>query len=88
VLGHHADALFDAVTALIGQVQSGGFKTLAVTGKHRFPAVPSVPAVIESGVVPCHEVTSWYGVFGPPDMSAPRRAREQTHCYQAPSRGA
>jgi tripartite-type tricarboxylate transporter receptor subunit TctC len=71
VLGHHADVLFDTVTALIGQVHSGGVKALAVTGKDRFPALPSVPTVIESGVVPGYNVTSWYGVFGPPGMSAP-----------------
>ena len=50
VLGKHADVLFDTVSALIGQVQSGSLKALAVTGKDRFPAVPKVPAAIESGV--------------------------------------
>ena len=47
VLGKHADVLFDTVSALIGQVQSGSLKALAVTGKDRFPAVPKVPAAIE-----------------------------------------
>jgi tripartite-type tricarboxylate transporter receptor subunit TctC len=31
---------------------------LAVTGKDRFPAVPNVPTVIESGVVSGYDVTS------------------------------
>src|SRR5262245_40592863 len=39
-LGRHADVLFDTVSALIGHVQSGQLKALAVTGKERFPAVP------------------------------------------------
>ncbi len=47
VLGHHADVMFDTVSALIGQVQSGALKALAVTGKDRFPAVPNVPAAVE-----------------------------------------
>jgi tripartite-type tricarboxylate transporter receptor subunit TctC len=68
VLGKQADVLFDTVSALIGQVQSGSLKALAVTGKDRFPAVPDVPAAIESGVLPGYDVTTWYGVFGPPDM--------------------
>jgi tripartite-type tricarboxylate transporter receptor subunit TctC len=68
VLGNQADVLFDTVSALIGQVQSGSLKALAVTGKDRFPAVPDVPAAIESGVLPGYDVTTWYGVFGPPDM--------------------
>ena len=71
VLGHHADVLFDTVSALLGQVQSGALKALAVTGKDRFPAVPNVPAAIESGVLPGYDVTTWYGVFGPPGMPAP-----------------
>jgi tripartite-type tricarboxylate transporter receptor subunit TctC len=65
VLGKHADILFDTVSALIGQVQSGQLKALAVTGKDRFPAVPNVPAAIESGVLPGYDVTTWYGVFAP-----------------------
>jgi len=69
VLGKHADVLFDTVSALIGQVQAGSLKALAVTDKNRFPAVPDVPTVMESGVVPNYDVTSWYGVFGPPRMA-------------------
>ena len=40
-------------------------KALAVTGKDRFPAVPDVPAAIESGVLPGYDITTWYGVFAP-----------------------
>jgi len=65
VLGKHADILFDTVSALIGQVKAGQLKALAVTGKERFPAVPDVPAAIESGVLPGYDVTTWYGVFAP-----------------------
>jgi tripartite-type tricarboxylate transporter receptor subunit TctC len=65
VLGKHADVLFDTVSALIGHVQSGQLKALAVTGKDRFGAVPNVPAAIESGVLPGYDVTTWYGVFAP-----------------------
>jgi len=70
VVGHHADVIFDTVSALIGQVQSGTLKALAVTGKDRFPAVPDVPAASESGVLPGYDVTTWYGVFGPPGLPA------------------
>jgi tripartite-type tricarboxylate transporter receptor subunit TctC len=65
VLGKHADILFDTVSAVIGQVRAGQLKALAVTGKNRFPAVPDVPTVIESGVMPDYDVTTWYGVFVP-----------------------
>ena len=71
VLGKHADVLFDTVSALLGQVQAGALKALAVTGKDRFPAVPNLPAASESGVLPGYDVTTWYGVFGPPGVPAP-----------------
>ena len=67
VLGKQVDVLFDTVSAVLGQVQSGQLKALAVTGKDRFPAVPDVPAAIESGVLPGYDVTTWYGVFAPRD---------------------
>jgi tripartite-type tricarboxylate transporter receptor subunit TctC len=74
-LGKHADVLFDTVSALIGHVQSGQLKALAVTGKERFPAVPNVPAAIESGVLPGYDVTTWYGVFAPQGTPATVIAR-------------
>ncbi|MCC6779865.1 MAG: tripartite tricarboxylate transporter substrate binding protein [Hyphomicrobiales bacterium] len=65
VLGKQVDVLFDTVSAVLGQVQSGQLKALAVTGKERFPAVPNVPAAIESGVLPGYDATTWYGFFAP-----------------------
>jgi tripartite-type tricarboxylate transporter receptor subunit TctC len=65
VLGKQVDVLFDTVSAVLGQVQAGQLKALAVTGKDRFPAVPEVPAAIESGLLPGYDVTTWYGLFGP-----------------------
>jgi tripartite-type tricarboxylate transporter receptor subunit TctC len=71
VFGKQVDVLFDTVTAVIGQVQGGRLKALAVTGKDRFPAVPDVPAAIESGVLPGYDVTTWYGMFAPRNTPAP-----------------
>jgi tripartite-type tricarboxylate transporter receptor subunit TctC len=65
VLGQQVDVLFETVSAVLGQVQSGQLKALAVTGKDRFPAVPNVPAAIESGVLPGYDATTWYGFFTP-----------------------
>jgi tripartite-type tricarboxylate transporter receptor subunit TctC len=65
VLGGQVDLVFDTVSALLGQIQSGALKALAITGGERFPAVPNVPAAIESGVLPGFAVTTWYGIFLP-----------------------
>ena len=65
LLGKQVDVLFDTVLAVLGQVQSGQLKALAVTGKDRFPIVPDVPAATASGVLPGYDVTTWYGFFVP-----------------------
>jgi tripartite-type tricarboxylate transporter receptor subunit TctC len=65
ILGKQVDVGFDTVSAVLGQVQSGQLKALAVTGKDRFPAVPNVPTALESGALPGYDVTTWYGFFAP-----------------------
>jgi len=70
VLSGQVDVMFDTVLAVLGQVQTGQLKAIAVTGKDRFPIVPDVPATVESGVVPGYDVTTWYGFFGPRGMPA------------------
>src|SRR5262245_57899840 len=65
LLGKQVDVLFETVSAVLGQVQSGQLKALAVTGKDRFPAVPDVPTVIESGLLPGFDGATWYGFFAP-----------------------
>ena len=65
VLGGQVDVLFETVQAVLGQVQSGELKALAVTGRERFPDFPNVPTVIESGSLPDYDTTTWYGVVAP-----------------------
>src|SRR5215213_163020 len=62
ILGKQVDILFETVSAVLGQVQSGDLKSLAVTSRERFPSVPDVPTAIESGILPDYEVTTWYGL--------------------------
>jgi len=71
VMGKHADILFDTVSAVLQQVEAGQLKALAVTGAERFPALPKVPTVMESGLAPGYDVTTWYGMFGPKGIPAP-----------------
>jgi tripartite-type tricarboxylate transporter receptor subunit TctC len=65
VIGKQVDLLFETIPAVIGQVQGGQLKALAVTGAQRFPSLPNVPTVIESGGVQGYDVTTWYGLIGP-----------------------
>ena len=68
LMGKQVDVLFDTVPGVLGQIQSGQLKAIAVTGSDRSSAVPNVPTVVESGAVPGYDVTTWYGFFGPRGM--------------------
>jgi tripartite-type tricarboxylate transporter receptor subunit TctC len=63
VAGHLHFASMGLPSAM-SMVQAGRLRPIAVTGATRFPGLPDVPTVQESGV-PGYEVTSWYGVFAP-----------------------
>jgi tripartite-type tricarboxylate transporter receptor subunit TctC len=71
----------DLAHAVRGQVQSGDLKILAVTTGKRWPSLPDVPTVIESGV-PDIDVLGWYGLVFPAGVppiaiEKTRRALEQ-----------
>ncbi len=65
LLGKQVDVLFDTVLPVIGQVQSGSLKAIAVTSKERFSAVPNVPSISETAAMSGYDVATWYGFFGP-----------------------
>lgn len=71
VMGKHVDVMFDTVSAVLGQIQSGELRALAVTGRERYPAVPDVPTALETGVLPDYEVTTWYGLVAPAGTPKP-----------------
>jgi tripartite-type tricarboxylate transporter receptor subunit TctC len=54
------DYAVELVQAVQGQVQAGDLKILAVGAPARWPSIPNVPTVAESGV-PGYSVTTWYG---------------------------
>ncbi len=64
LLGGHIDFMVTTVPSVIGLIQDGTLKALAVTGKDRFAALPDVPTVAESGL-PEYSASAWYGLLGP-----------------------
>jgi len=62
--GGGVQVAFDFIAPLIGQVKSGALRPLAVSTRKRFPGLPNIPTVAESGV-PGYEVTSWNGIGVP-----------------------
>lgn len=67
-LGNVIHVAFDNVgPGSIGQVRSGAVTGIAVTGKGRWPALPDLPSVEESGV-PNFDFSTWYAFAGPAGM--------------------
>ncbi len=56
--------MFSSTGSLVGHVQAGRVRAIAVTGTRRFPELPEVPTVAESGI-PGYSATGWYGLFAP-----------------------
>lgn len=50
-------------------VKSGKLRAIAVTSRTRSPLLPELLTVSESGL-PGFDVTSWYGIFSPADISS------------------
>jgi tripartite-type tricarboxylate transporter receptor subunit TctC len=71
--------MVDSIPSALPKVQAGQVRALATTGKRRFPALPDLPTVEESGVP--YESISWWGLIGPARLPAPivdRLSREMS----------
>ncbi len=64
LVGGHVQLMFGAVSTTIGQVQNGRLRAIAISSPQRWPALPEIPTVAESGV-PGFEASTWYGVLAP-----------------------
>jgi len=60
LLAQEVDYAVELAHAVRGQVEAGQLKLLAVGTPERWPTIPDVPTVAESGV-PGYAVTGWYG---------------------------
>ncbi|MDO9711622.1 Bug family tripartite tricarboxylate transporter substrate binding protein [Paracraurococcus lichenis] len=60
--------IFDNLPSVIGQVQAGALRALAVTSATRAASLPEVPTMAEAGIAD-FVVTSWVGPFGPAGLS-------------------
>ncbi|MDI1272524.1 tripartite tricarboxylate transporter substrate binding protein [Polaromonas sp.] len=58
------DMMFENLPSVLGQIQGGTVKALAVTTSRRSTTLPAVPTLAESGM-PAFDVSAWYGVAAP-----------------------
>jgi tripartite-type tricarboxylate transporter receptor subunit TctC len=61
LLAGQVDFTFELVQPVLGQVRAGTLKALAVTSPTRYPALPDLPTVAQSGLS-SFQVMSWYGL--------------------------
>jgi tripartite-type tricarboxylate transporter receptor subunit TctC len=55
--------MIGAVSAVMGHMQNGRLRGLAVSSPKRLPALPNVPTVMEGGIN--YQVNNWHGVIAP-----------------------
>lgn len=70
VMGGHVQMMFDAVTAMKGNIEAGEVRALATTGLERSVVLPDLPTVNEAGVAG-YEATIWLGLMAPAGTPKP-----------------
>ena len=76
VIAGQASLYFTSPIAAQPYVQSGRLRQLAVTSAQRFPPLPDVPTVAESGLRD-YEIVSWWGLLAP--AGVPREIIARVH---------
>ena len=69
-LGGHVDLLIGSTALSMPQVNTGGLRAIAQTGKDRNPFLKTVPTIAESGF-PGFEAYAWWGIFAPAGTPKP-----------------
>jgi tripartite-type tricarboxylate transporter receptor subunit TctC len=70
VVAGQVDVLLESVPVMLGQIQEGLARALAVASPRRDPLLPHVPTTTEAGL-PGFEIENWYGLFAPARVPAP-----------------
>ena len=68
VVGGHVDMLFQNLSGVIGNIESGNLTPIAVTTTERQPSIADVATVAEQGYPELETVIGWSGVWGPPNL--------------------
>lgn len=75
------DVMFDSLPTALPHVRDGRLRALAVTTLQRSPLAPELPPVAET--LAGFESNTWFGLYGPKNLSAEMVARVNTAANQA-----
>ena len=64
LLAGRVDMMFTSLVGNMDHIQHNRLKLIAVTGRHRSVAVPTIPTIAESGL-PDFEAYTWQGILAP-----------------------
>jgi tripartite-type tricarboxylate transporter receptor subunit TctC len=69
LIGGRLQFMFDSMGGALANVKAGRVKALAVTSPGRWPSMPELPTMAESGF-PDFDMTAWFGLLAPAGTSA------------------
>jgi tripartite-type tricarboxylate transporter receptor subunit TctC len=64
LIGGQVQVMIGNMPPMLPHVKAGKLRALAVTTAHRYPGLPDVPTVAESGLAG-YETVAWFGLFAP-----------------------
>ncbi|OZI74804.1 Bug family tripartite tricarboxylate transporter substrate binding protein [Bordetella genomosp. 12] len=67
LLANRVQLLITTPPTVIGQIQAGQLRGLAITSARRHPMLPDVPTTAEAGL-PDFQLEAWFSLFGPANM--------------------
>lgn len=74
MVGQRIDVAFSTLSAILGQVQGGTIRAIAIASDNPAPQLPDVPLLKNQGVAN-NEFDSWNGIFAPANTPEPVVAR-------------
>jgi tripartite-type tricarboxylate transporter receptor subunit TctC len=77
LMGGHVQTMFGSVSGTLPHVRSGKLRALGISSAQRWPTLPEIPSVAESGVAG-FEASTWYGTLAPAGTPAPVVSKIQT----------
>jgi tripartite-type tricarboxylate transporter receptor subunit TctC len=70
LIGNHVKIVVDNITTAAPVAKNGRARAIAISTLKRAAILPDTPTFNESGA-PGFELSSWQGLFGPPNLPAP-----------------